>query len=97
MDYFDKLYCDDNPHMVLSDLVTGGFPCLAPVELQMLSETVTEAEVLRAIKQMNAFKAPGVDGFQAVFFQRCWDVVGPSTMEFVRSFFRTGRLPKRSE
>lgn len=35
-----------------------------------------------------------MDGFQAVFFQKCWDVVGPSVLSFVRSFFRTAVLPE---
>ncbi|KAJ0230616.1 Reverse transcriptase domain-containing protein [Hirschfeldia incana] len=45
---------------------------------------------------MGSFKAPGPDGFQPVFYQRCWDTVGGSVIQFVLDFFRTGELPRNT-
>jgi len=42
---------------------------------------------------MGKFKSPGPDGFQPVFYQQGWDVVGASVVKFVLEFFRTGYLP----
>lgn len=42
---------------------------------------------------MGKYKAPGPDGFQPVFYQHCWDVVGNSVVNFVLEFFETGTLP----
>lgn len=42
---------------------------------------------------MGGFKAPGPDGFQPVFYQQCWETVGPSVIRFVLEFFDTGVLP----
>jgi len=42
---------------------------------------------------MGKFKSPGPDGFQPVFYQLGWDVVGASVVKFVLEFFRTGYLP----
>lgn len=42
---------------------------------------------------MGRFKAPGPDGYQPVFYQDCWEVVGESVVRFVLDFFRTGLLP----
>lgn len=44
---------------------------------------------------MGRFKAPGPDGFQPVFYQDCWDVVGESVNKFVLDFFETRQLPPK--
>lgn len=45
---------------------------------------------------MGSFKAPGPDGFQPVFYQRCWETVGPSVIRFIKLFFETGKLPENT-
>ncbi|KAL8158632.1 hypothetical protein V2J09_000169 [Rumex salicifolius] len=42
---------------------------------------------------MDAFKAPRPDGFQPVFYQQCWEVVGELVIRFVLDFFTTNQLP----
>ncbi|CAL1406507.1 unnamed protein product [Linum trigynum] len=36
---------------------------------------------------MGAFKAPRKDGFQSLFYQKCWETVGNSLVEFVIACF----------
>ncbi|CAL1390085.1 unnamed protein product [Linum trigynum] len=42
--------------------------------------------------QIGSSKAPGSDGFTALFFQQYWDVVGHDVCVAVQSFFRSGHL-----
>ena len=44
-------------------------------------------EVKNAVFDMSLFKAPGLDEFQAVFYQKNWDVVWHSMWNFVRGVF----------
>lgn len=75
LDYWKNLFQEESQSnhydRILWDLVTISF-CFA------------ECEVLAALRSMKPFKAPGPDGFQPVFFQRYWDVVGPNVIKLVR-------------
>lgn len=42
---------------------------------------------------MDAYKAPGPDGFTAGFFQKSWEIVGQSVIEFAMDFYTTGSIP----
>lgn len=44
-------------------------------------------EIKEAMFSMGPFKAPGTDGFHAIFFQSQWDVVGSSVCNFVKKAF----------
>ncbi|CAN1860134.1 Transposon TX1 uncharacterized 149 kDa protein [Linum perenne] len=41
---------------------------------------------------MGPLKAPGKDGYQPIFFQRCWDIVGSSLTSFVIAACRNPSL-----
>ncbi|KAF7812868.1 ribonuclease H [Senna tora] len=58
-----------------------GIRPLNSMEAQLMSTEVTREEVWMAIKSMKAYKAPGPDGFQPLFFQKYWDTVGDSVVE----------------
>ncbi|XP_028080539.1 uncharacterized protein LOC114282098 [Camellia sinensis] len=45
-----------------------------------LTNAISNDEVWNAVKNINAFKAPGRDGFQAVFFHTYWSIVGASIL-----------------
>jgi len=42
---------------------------------------------------MDAYKAPGPDGFTAWFFQKSWEIVGQSVIEFAMDFYTSGSIP----
>ncbi|KAG7564477.1 Ribonuclease H-like superfamily [Arabidopsis suecica] len=79
-------------------MVTGlsleGFVKLTRDDQNELSRPFTAQEVEQAVRSMGKYKAPGPDGYQPIFYQQCWDVVGDSVLRFVLEFFRTGELPK---
>lgn len=49
--------------------------------------------MLRAIKDIGAFKAPGKDGIQAIFYQNYWHSIGHSVGDFVKNCFQNKYVP----
>lgn len=57
-------------------LINGSFPVLEEEDIGELKQDCTEEEMLRALRSIGSHKAPGPDGYQAVFFKRFWNVTG---------------------
>ncbi|KAL9679265.1 hypothetical protein QQ045_017121 [Rhodiola kirilowii] len=57
-----------------------------------LREPFTEGEIKRALFQMHPTKAPGLDGFSAIFYQSNWDVVGSEIVKEALHCLNNGRL-----
>ena len=75
MDYFENIFATTNPSLEGFDFneLQGK---LSEDEKDALSRPFTKKEVGAALKRMAPTKAPGLDGFCALFFQRYWDIVG---------------------
>ena len=43
---------------------------------------------------MNPNKAPGPDGYPGSFYMECWDIIGPSVIDTIQSFFLSGFMLK---
>lgn len=41
---------------------------------------------------MNPEKSPGPDGFQALFYQKCWDILGKDLWEVIEASRKGGSL-----
>ncbi|XP_028104122.1 uncharacterized protein LOC114303175 [Camellia sinensis] len=54
---------------------------------------ISNAEILRAVKAIGAFKAPGKDGMQAIFYKTYWNYIDKSVCEFVKSCFHNKTVP----
>lgn len=63
------------------------FPTIDEGIKNQLLRTVTDEEVKRALFDMKPFKAPGPDGFQPMFFQSQWQLVGDDVCNFIRKAF----------
>ena len=60
----------------------------------MLEELFMEQEVEKALFQMAPTKAPGVDGFNAGFFQTHWQLVKGCVVNAVLGFLNGGEMPE---
>ena len=93
IDYYRRLYSMDDVDEVVAKLPREGFVSISQMDQMDLERVFTGSEVEKAIRSMNKFKAPGLDGYQPVFYQQCCDVVGESVTKFVLDFFESGNLP----
>ncbi|KAA3490640.1 reverse transcriptase [Gossypium australe] len=83
--YFQELFMS-NGTGDLSHIMQGIETSISQeMNANLLSE-FTEDEVLAALKGMGPKKAPGPDGFPALFFQRFWHIVGNDVTKFCLGF-----------
>ena len=96
VNYFKKLYSLEDVDTDTQGLLVRRFVSLTNHDYDSLNKTFSAEEVEKAVRGMGSFKAPGPDGFQPVFYQRCWETVGDAVVRFATQFFETGKLPENT-
>ncbi|XP_061374583.1 uncharacterized protein LOC133316815 [Gastrolobium bilobum] len=91
MNYFKNLYVEE-VHNLPKLCIGGLFPPLDYNTWRNFEAAPTSAEIRSTIFGMHPFKAPGVDGLHAVFFQSQWDIMGNSVCNTIKDIFKD---PKR--
>lgn len=84
--YFKTLFAEQGNRE--PTCIMGAFPPLHEEDRVDINKVVTRSEIFNVINHMGAFKAPGMDGFQAVFFQSQWPIIGDSLCNMVFDIFR---------
>ncbi|KAH1131017.1 hypothetical protein J1N35_002395 [Gossypium stocksii] len=83
--FFQKLYSEiPSP---LGRLLSNNFPQLDPVDISFLGRPMSNIEIKEALFDMAPLKAPGSDGFHALFFQKYWDTLEKVVCDWVRKVF----------
>lgn len=88
-DYFKNLFTSTHTDSNLYREVFRGFQTrVTNIMNQDLLRTVTEDEVRTAVFDIGSHRAPGPDGFSAIFYQQFWADIKTEIMEEVTSFFQ---------
>lgn len=91
--YYKRLYSTEDINLYTEKLPQQGFTEFTRDDLELLNKPFSTLEVESSARSMSRFKSPGPDGFQPVFYQESWDVVGESVTRFGLEFFASGVLP----
>lgn len=92
INYYQRLYSLDDVDPIVETLPQEGFVVLSREDLMSLNRPFSAKDVEESVRSMGKYKAPGPDGYQPLFYQDCWDVVGQSVVQFVLKIFETGAL-----
>ncbi|WCJ39636.1 RNA binding RNA-directed DNA polymerase [Euphorbia peplus] len=90
-EFFQRLYTEEDDRR--AQLFTlARFPELSADAQVRFNRPFVGMDVYRALFDMGPFKAPGPDGFQAVFFQKLWRKAGPQVTQYVLSMLQSGKI-----
>ncbi|KAL8158938.1 LOW QUALITY PROTEIN: hypothetical protein V2J09_000475 [Rumex salicifolius] len=93
VDFFFRLYTLREADLQFAPMMRSGFPATGVANRDLLDKTPSQQEIRGALKQMGLFKAPGIDGFQPVFFKACWKFMGANVVSVINEFINNCRLP----
>ena len=94
LDYFANLFTIANPARMEEVLAT--IPTRVTEDMNnMLLRSYSEGEIYEALKIMGPTKSPGPDGFNAIFFQHYWAIVGKDVVSLVQTILSGGGHPPK--
>ncbi|KAA3471573.1 LINE-1 reverse transcriptase isogeny [Gossypium australe] len=80
--FFEDLY-GENPEPIY-DIPSNIFTSLKEQDIDFLKKPIQNDEIKKALFDMDPLKAPGSDGYHAIFFQSQWELVGGVVCEWVQ-------------
>ena len=84
--YYEKLYDEENFDTEYQEWFLNYVnKTLTDNEINKLGENVSNSEILKAIKDMNINKAPGLDGIPVEFYIKYWDIIKEEIVEIVKN------------
>ncbi|CAM8977963.1 unnamed protein product [Rhodiola kirilowii] len=67
-------------------------PTVDEVMNASLIEEISEVEIRRAVFAQGPLKAPGLDGFPGIFYQKYWSIFKDQIVSFIKKFWEDGSL-----
>lgn len=94
VDHFQKTLNNwEGSNREAQTILLGVIPKLVTTEdNKALNKPITLEEVRTVIFNMNPDKSPGPDGFQAFFYQKCWDIIGIDLWNSIEASRKGGSL-----
>ena len=89
--YFEENFKRTSEPHVPRDLENLIAPCISEEENRELCRIPSREEIRKVVFGMKSLKAPGPDGFPALFYKHYWDIVGDQVVLATQSFFRETR------
>lgn len=83
--YFENIFATSSPYG-FPEALEGIVPVISEEMNQSLDEEPTMEDVHTALFLMHPTKAPGVDGFHALFSQKFWGVLGEDITALVKGW-----------
>lgn len=81
-DYYNGLFRSQNPSIDnIEKVVNHVIPSINQDMNSILEKPFTKEELQKALFYLNPSKAPGLDGFTALFYQDAWDQIGNDVSE----------------
>jgi hypothetical protein len=91
--YFENLLTA--PHPILNAEVAGLFPNTITEASKAAALTpITDDDIKAALFSIPDAKAPGPDGYNALFYKKSWDIIRVDFIAAIRFFFSTNTLPR---
>ncbi|GLT96250.1 hypothetical protein SLE2022_138910 [Rubroshorea leprosula] len=87
--FFEELFARRETVPLLEDL-SAYQPIISDADHASLLQLATLEEVRKALFSMKGLKSPGPDGISALFYQRHWDTVAGTFLEFVNQALLIG-------
>lgn len=94
MNYFTKLFTEEgeNQENIIPQDVFQELPIR---EWEQLTKLYSAIEVDEVVKQLGSMNAPGPDGFQALFYQKNWELVAPNVHKLVLGVLEGRGIPEK--
>jgi hypothetical protein len=91
-DFYSNMYSSEGA-MNMDTILDKVETFVTPQMNEMLTATISNQEIEKALFQMGATKAPGPDGLPALFFQRHWASIKGEVCLAVKDFLTRGDCP----
>jgi hypothetical protein len=91
--HFTKIFTSSNP-FIEPEMLNLFSPIITEEENALLSSIPAEEEILDALSSLGSTKAPGPDGFTAIFFKKYWDIVREDVLQCIWLFFKRNFLQR---
>ncbi|XP_061367067.1 uncharacterized protein LOC133310186 [Gastrolobium bilobum] len=85
--FFTKLFSEEN-HNRPWTVTKSNWPAFEEAELKVLKDPISDLMIKEAFFSMNGLKAPGPDGFPAIFFQKNWELMKNQAVECVNQIWK---------
>jgi hypothetical protein len=89
--HFTTLFTSSNP-LIENEMLDLFSPIISEEENAFLCTPPDEEEISEALASLGTTKAPGPDGFTALFYKKYWHVVRKDVLICIKQFFKNHNL-----